>query len=124
MEPRTLREIELWSGLAAAVMGIVVPLFGLIMGSHQVAEVGSILLVIIGLDLGVAAGAMIDSQSGSVQALSTGLALLWSSTMPLVALVFLTYESLGAYIVPAALLALVSAIAGSWADLATRRAAR
>jgi|GEM_PF-4965615 len=124
MDPKTLREIELWSGLAAAVMGIVGPLYGLLFVLNISSEIGSILLVLLGLDLGVAVGAMIDSQTRSTQAASTGLALLWAATVPLVAMVFLYAYGFGLFILPAALLALLSALAGSWAELETRRVAR
>jgi len=117
MDSNSLREIELWCGLAAAVLGILIPLYGVIFSLPPNGEIGSILLVILGLDLAVAVGAMIDSQARSIRAASGGLALLWAATMPLIGLTFLPFGNFGLYILPAAILALVSALAGSYASL-------
>jgi len=122
MDTRSLREIELWCGLAAAVLGIIFPVYGVLFATPPHSEIGSILLVILGLNLSVAVGAMIDSQANSLRAESSGLALLWAGTVPLIAMIFIPFGNLGIYILPAAILALVSALAGSYASLLTRRA--
>lgn len=124
MEETTLRAIELWCGLIAAVLGILVPAYGLLFVTPPGGELGSIIIIVVSLSFAVAVGAIIDGHSRSVQAISAGLALLWSATVPLIALTFLPFGSLGIYILPAAILALASALTGSSADLVTRRAAR
>ena len=121
MDNRTLREIELWSGLAAGVLGILLPAYGVLFASPPHAELGSIILVIVGLATAVAVGAMFDSLSSSTQALSSGLALLWAAAFPLLAMTLLPFGNIGLYVLPAAILAVVSALAGSYADLFTRR---
>lgn len=123
MDTKTLREIELWCGLAAAVLGILIPLYGVVFVTPPNSEIGSIVLVILSLDLAVAVGAIIDSQARSVRAESGGLALLWAATMPLIGLTFLPFGNFGLYILPAAILALVSALAGSYASITTRSGA-
>lgn len=123
MDSKSLREIELWCGLAAAVLGILIPLYGVIFVTAPQSEIGSIVLVILSLDLAVAVGAMIDSQARSVRAASGGLALLWAATVPLIGMTFLPFGNLGLYILPAAILALVSALAGSYASFSSRTGA-
>ena len=123
MDSNSLREIELWCGLAAAVLGILIPLYGVIFVTPPNGEIGSIVLVILGLDLAVAVGAMIDSQARSIRAASGGLALLWAATVPLIGLIFLPFGNLGLYMLPAAILALISALAGSYASYTSRSGA-
>ncbi|HEX5415187.1 MAG TPA: hypothetical protein VFZ25_05940 [Chloroflexota bacterium] len=120
MDRKTLREIELWCALAAAVLGILVPFYGVIIATPAAGDVGGFLLVIIGLALAVAAGAMIDTQSQDSRITSGGLALLWSGTAPMLAMTILPFGNLGLYVLPAAILALVAALAGSFATFARR----
>ena len=116
MEATTLRAIEIRCGQIAAVLGIFVPAYGLLFVTPPLSEPGSILIIIFSLALAVGVGAMIDSHSTSVQDISLGLALLWSATVPLIGLTFVPFGNLGIYILPTAILALASALAGSYAD--------
>lgn len=120
MDRKTLREIELWCALAAAVLGILVPFYGVIIAMPAAGDVGGILLVIVGLALAIAAGGMIDSQIESSRAASGGLALLWSGTAPLLAMSLLPFGNLGLYVLPAGILGLVACLAGSFATFARR----
>lgn len=123
MNRETLREIEIWCGLGAAVLGILLPFYGVVFATPPNGEIGSLLLVILGLALAVAAGAIIDSQARDIRATSGGLALLWSGAVPLMSMTILPFGNLGLYVLPAAILAFVSALAGSIATLSARRAA-
>ena len=94
MEAKTLRAVELWCGLTVGVVGILFPAYGLLFATSPLSEPGSIILLIFSLSLAVGVGAVIDSHSSSVQAISMGLALLWSATMPLIGLTFVPFGNL------------------------------
>src|SRR6185312_10875596 len=126
MQGKTIRTIELWCGLVAGVLGIVVPIYGLATNSSLSSELGSAILVIFGLALSAATGAALDSQSTNAQAAASGIGFLLSGALPLVlvAVVLTAFSpgNLGIYVLPAALLALTSAVAGTYSDLANGRA--
>lgn len=122
MDRKTLCTIEFWCGLAATGLGVIISGYGLLVAVSPGYELGPTIPVVLGLDLAVALGAALDSQSTNPQAMIAGLGLLWSGAMPLVVLTiglaFIPLGSLGLYILPGSALALVAAVAGSYADLA------
>lgn len=125
MNGKTLRTIELWTGLAAGVLAIVVPTYGVATSISVQNDLGAVIPVFFGLGLSVATGAALDSQATGGQALIAGLGFLLSGALPLVivagALALVSFGSLDVYVLPAALVALVSAVAGTYADLANGR---
>lgn len=121
MKGKTLRTIELWTGLAAGLLAVAVPTYGLATSVSVQNDLGSVIPVFFGLGLSAATGAALDSQATGGQAVIAGLGFLLSGALPLVimagALSFVSLGSLGIFILPAALVALVSAAAGAYSDL-------
>lgn len=120
MGQNTLRKIELISGLAAGVLGIILPAYLLLFsGGHLGADIGEAgnLLVFIGIGLATAGAAYLDSYYHNVASAEVGLAILWSVVMVLIGLEFVITASLHLYLLPVTILALIAAISGTLAVL-------
>jgi len=126
MDELTLRRIELLSGLGAAVVGVLVPAYLLIADPatllNNTGEASTLLVLFAAL--GVLAGsAFVDSQFPTLVGIEVGLSLLWASALTVWGFVLTGNFTINWYMVPAAILALASAMAATLADLRTRAAA-
>lgn len=120
MNPRLLRTIELLSGLGAGLLGLVIPGYALLVGVYPyVSESGdpSALLVHFAAVLLVAGAAYLDSRVHLGTGIGLSLTLLWVGAATLWVFVLLPGLSVNVQILPAAVLALVASLAGSWARL-------
>jgi hypothetical protein len=96
--------IELASGLLAAVIGIAVALLALSLGAAFWA-VGLLFLVAIGVGIG--------AYQHTRNQRAAWVRVLWISSLLLLCMTFLTMFTIGVYLMPAALLALLASITGS-----------
>lgn len=118
---RTLRLVELVSGVAATVLGVVLPAYALFFTPYPPGRepgAAASFLVFFAMVLTVGVSAWFDSRYYRTDAgIGLGLALLWSAAGMLWAAAVFVQLAIDPYILPSAVLALVSALAGSWAQL-------
>lgn len=121
MNPHTLHQIEMWCGLAAGILGVLLPAYAFLFGgSRNTPEGASITLVLATLAIVVAGAALIDSHAHALGATIGSLALLYAATAVWVALLFVPFGSLGLYSAPAAIFAVVAAGFGTLANARIR----
>ena len=125
MQPMALRRIEMLSGVATLVLGVVLPGFALLFtpylpGQHLGVGPAFFLAAIPAIIAGVAA--WFDSRYYRLDVgVGAGLALLWCGTALLWAAAFFVPRAFDPYVLPQAILALVSALSGSWAQFQVGR---
>jgi hypothetical protein len=123
MDELTLRRIELLSGLGAAVVGLLTTGYLLIVDPvtllNRTGEASTLIVLFAALAV-LAGSAFVDSQFPTLVGIEVGLSLLWASALTVWGFVLTGNFSINWYIVPAAVLALASAMAATFADLRTR----
>lgn len=122
MSIRALWEIELIAGLGSALFGIVIPTyFTFFAGTPLSTEVGAgaAVILIYAMVLGVAIGAILHSLYHGLGfgATIVGLALLWTSAVTLIMFAMVEPSHVGVHLLPATILALISSVAGTWAQI-------
>ena len=121
MQPMALRKIEMLSGVATLVLGTVLPAYALLFTSYMPGQhlgigpaffLSAIPAIIVGM------AAWFDSRYYRLDAgVGAGIALLWCGTALLWAAAFFVPRAFDPYLLPQAMLALVSTLSGSWAQL-------
>ncbi|HUX86558.1 MAG TPA: hypothetical protein VMW65_06120 [Chloroflexota bacterium] len=121
MTPGMLRQIELYCGLAAGLLGIILPGYAILFSSYLLAtEVGGPITVLVQIVITVivALAAYFDAQYPSLldTGVGFGLAVLWTAVASLWGFLLFADLTINLYTLPAAVLGLISVLAGSWAQ--------
>ncbi len=119
-EPRTLRQIELVSGILTAVFGLILPAYGLLFAPQAFLPATADLSILLVWVAGVAVTsgiAILDSKVSIETGIGFGLGLLWAAAGTLWAFVVTGLLTINLFVLPAALFGLIAALAGSLAQL-------
>lgn len=130
MDPVTLRRIEYLSGVGAAVLGVVVPGYAIVFTSDMTqymlgGSIGALALfgMIVIPALLVGGAAWFDTHFDRLgQEIGLGVVFLLITTMMLWGIAFAIQLAFDPYVLPTAILALVSTLCGVWALLRTAEA--
>ena len=130
MDSVTLRRIEFFSGVAAAVLGVVVPGYAIIFTSDMTqymlgGSVGALALysMIVIPALLVGGAAWFDTHDDRVgQEMGLGVVFLLITTIMLWGIAYAIQLAWDPYVVPPAVLAFLSTLCGVWAMLHSERA--
>lgn len=122
MTPKFLRQIELYCGLAAGFLGIVLPGYAILTDSYALAqEVGGpvTILVQVVITVIIAVTAFFDASYPRLldTGVAFGLAILWTAVASLWGFLVFADLTINIYTLPAAVLGLIAALAGTWAQL-------
>ncbi|HVB96515.1 MAG TPA: hypothetical protein VNG11_02165 [Chloroflexota bacterium] len=121
MAPRDLRQIELYCGVAAGVLGILLPGYAILFASYQlVEEVGGPITILVQIVITLIIGVTAYFDARFPRLLDTGvgfgLAVLWTAVAALWGFLLFADLTINVYTLPAAVLGLISVLAGSWAQ--------
>lgn len=132
MDPVMLRRIEYLSGVGAAVLGVVLSAYAIIFTPYMAplmpgTDIGALMLFVLiavpSVLVGVAA--WFDSHYSSAdRGIGIGMEMLWVGMIMLWGVAFFIQLGFNLYVLPAAILALVSALSASWAMLQMPRGER
>lgn len=124
MRPATLKEIEFWCGLSSGVVGLLLAAYALLVEPavflSLVGGWATLILYLVGL-AAVAIATYLDSHVGGALGDYVGVGLLWPGVAAIWAFVVTGYLTINWYVVPAAVLALLAAGAGTVAHLEVSR---
>lgn len=115
-----LRQIEVLSGAAAGILGILLPTYGVLFGGHPISSEPTgvfAILLIYAMVITIGVISWLDARYPIDAGTGLGLALLWTATATLWGMVLTIHLGIDLYILPAAILALIACIAGTLVQL-------